>query len=367
VTSSAGRHTVLIDAAIVKPNLGGLRTYIRSLVAALDGRDDLELVVLTSRPEEFADAPRATVVSVPTATQGFVARSLWREANLRRLVHRHGADVVLVPYPEMTARPLPVPSAIVVHDVRAVVAPRYDTRGRRLRFMTALGPACHSATRVVCVSHFTHMSLDACVRIDTSRVVVIGEAASHHVVAAGAKPPIGEAPYVLYVGSLMPHKNVDTLVRAFAREGLDVELRLAGPATTTERERLESVAHRVGAQRRVRHLGWLDDAELARWYAGARAVVIPSLHEGFGLPVLEAMQFGVPVVASDIPAFREIGGGHVALVARPLEPTAWRDALRALTTSTKMTEDARNWASGFSWGDVGGQFGKLFDELKSGG
>jgi glycosyltransferase involved in cell wall biosynthesis len=355
----------MIDAAIVKPNLGGLRTYIRSLVAALDERDDVDLVVLTSRPDEFADAPRATLVPIPVATQGFVARTAWREASVRRLVRRHHADVVLVPYPEMTVRPLAVPSVIVVHDVRAVVAPRYDTRGRRLRFVTALGPACRSATHVVCVSEFTHMSLDACVRIDPSRVSVIGEAAARHFNAVDVAPPSGEGPYVLYAGSLMPHKNVDTLVRAFAPDGLDVGLRLAGPATDAERQHLESLIARLGAATRVRHLGWLDDAALARWYAGARAVVIPSVHEGFGLPVIEAMRLGVPVVASDIPAFREVGGGHVTLVARPLEPGSWRDALTTLPASKGVTENARRWASSFSWGDVGGQFVKLFDELQA--
>jgi glycosyltransferase involved in cell wall biosynthesis len=365
VTDSS-RCTVLVDAAVVKPNLGGLRTYIRSLVAALDDRDDVDLVVLTSRPDEFSDAPGATLVPIPAATQGFVARAVWREATLRRLVRRHHADIVLVPYPEMTARPLPVPSVIVVHDVRAVVAPRYDTRGRRLRFQTALGPACRNATHVVCVSEFTHMSLDACVRIDPSRVSVIGEAAARHFNTIDAVPPAGEGTYVLYAGSLMPHKNVDTLVRAFGQDGLDVGLRLAGPATDAEREHVDTLISGLDAAGRVRHLGWLDDRELARWYAGARAVVIPSVHEGFGLPVIEAMQLGVPVVASDIPAFREVGGGHITLVAHPLEPAAWREAMILLPSSNDMTEDARSWASRFSWGDVGGQFTKLFDELRAG-
>jgi glycosyltransferase involved in cell wall biosynthesis len=360
------RQTILVDAAVVKPNLGGLRTYIRSLVAALDERDDVQLVVLTSRPDEFTDAPRATLVPIPVATQGFVARAVWREANLSRLARRHHADVVLVPYPEMAARPLPVPSVIVVHDVRAIVAPRYDTRGRRLRFVTALGPACRSATHVVCVSEFTHMSLDACVKIEPGRVSVIGEAAARHFDTNDASPPTGEGPYVLYAGSLMPHKNVDTLVAAFATEGLDVGLRLAGPATAAEHAHLDSLVSRLGAGTRVRHLGWLGDRELARWYAGARAVVIPSVHEGFGLPVIEAMHVGVPVVASDIPAFREVGGDHVTLVARPLEASSWRDAMASLTTSKKMTEDARNWSSSFSWGEVGGQFVKLFAELQTG-
>ena len=118
------RRRVLVDAAIVKPNLGGLRTYIRSLVGALHDRDDVALDIITSRPGRVRSRPgRHAVLPAPAATQGFVARSAWREARLGRSAERTGADVVLVPYPEMTLRRLPVPSVMVVHDVRGVGGP----------------------------------------------------------------------------------------------------------------------------------------------------------------------------------------------------------------------------------------------------
>jgi glycosyltransferase involved in cell wall biosynthesis len=362
------RTRILVDAAIVKPNLGGLRTYIRSLVGALHDRDDIALDIITSRPAEFEHAPRATIIPAPSATQGFTARAVWREANLARIARRSDADAVLIPYPEMTLRRLPVPSVMVVHDVRAVVAPRYDTRGRRLRFTAALGAACRTATHVVCVSEFTHMSLDACVPIDPSRVTVIGEAGSAQITPVertGTAP--GQRPYALYVGSLMPHKNVDTLVRAFAQGGLDLDLVLAGPATPAELRRLHDLIDELGCGDHVRHVGWIDDDELGRRYAGATAVVIPSVHEGFGLPVIEAMQLGVPVVASDIPAFREVAGNHALLVRHPLDPSSWREALAAVDgTDEKAASEARAWALGRSWVDVADQFVKLFDQLSAG-
>jgi len=359
---TATTRRLLVDAAIVKPNLGGLRTYIRSLVGALVERGDVAVAVATSRPEEFAHAPTAQLVAVPRAAQRFTTRVAWRETNLARLVQRTGADAVLVPYPEMTARRLPVPSVMVVHDVRAVVAPRYDTPGRRLRFVTALGPACRAASHVVCVSEFTRLSLDASVRVDPSRVTVIGEAASAQVRApAHVDPPA--RPFVLHVGSLMPHKNVDTLVRAFALDGVENDLVLVGPASPAQARHLNGLIEQLGCGRHVHALGWVDDAELGRLYATARAVAVPSIHEGFGLPVLEAMQHGVPVVASDIPAFREVGGGHLELVDRPLDPTAWRDALSGIETDGPDVEAAADWAARFTWDEVAGQFVKLFDAL----
>jgi glycosyltransferase involved in cell wall biosynthesis len=95
-------------------------------------------------------------------------------------------------------------------------------------------------------------------------------------------------------------------------------------------------------------------------------VAIPSLHEGFGLPVIEAMQLGVPVIASDIPAFREVAGGHATLVTHPLEPRSWRDAIAASSSSPTATAAARNWASAMTWDDVADQFVKLFDALETG-
>jgi glycosyltransferase involved in cell wall biosynthesis len=359
---------VLVDAAVVKPRLGGLRTYTRDRVGALHDRGDLALTVATSRPEEFTHAPNADIVELPRATRGFTARSAWRELALARLARRTGADIVLVPYPEMTVRPLPVPSVMVVHDVRAIVAPRYDTRGRRVRFLLALPPACRAATHVVCVSEFTRLSLDACVRLDQSRVTVIAEAASRHVTAPAAPARAAgtpERPFVLYVGSLMPHKNVDTLVRAFGLDGVEHDLVLVGPASSAEREHLGRVIDEAGSGRRVRHAGWLGDGELGALYRHASAVAIPSIHEGFGLPVVEAMQLGVAVVASDIPAFREVGGPHVTLVGRPLDPVAWRDALAALDVDPAALAAAAEWASRATWDSVAGQFVKLFDEVGS--
>ena len=359
---TAAVRRVFVDAAIVKPNLGGLRTYIRSLVGALHDRGDLELAVATSRPEEFAHAPEAELVAVPRSTQSFTTRAAWREANLARLVARTRADVVLIPYPEMTARRARVPTVMVLHDVRAVVAPRYDTTGRRLRFVTALGPACRAASHVVCVSEFTRLSLDATVRLDPAKVTVIGEAASTQITV----PPDVRAParpFVLYVGSLMPHKNVDTLVRAFALGGIEHDLVLVGPTRPAESKHINALIHELGCNRRVHFVGWVDDSELGRLYGTARSVVIPSIHEGFGLPLLEAMHNGTPVVASDIPAFREIGGGHVLLVDRPLDPVAWRDALARLATDAPDVAAAAEWAARFTWDDVGGQFVKLFENL----
>ena len=119
-----------------------------------------------------------------------------------------------------------------------------------------------------------------------------------------------------------------TLVRAFATPELaGVALRIAGAATAAERTALADLAAGLGV--RLEQLGLVDDAALARLYAGARAVALPSLHEGFGLPLLEALAAGTPAVASSIAAHREVGADAARFVEDPLNPAAWARELTA--------------------------------------
>src|SRR5204862_7240030 len=105
---------------------------------------------------------------------------------------------------------------------------------------------------------------------DPAKVSVIGEAASAQIgPVTRSSPPPGERPYVLYVGSLMPHKNVDTLVRAFALDSLDVDLVLVGPATPSERRHLQALIDELGCGRRLRRLGSLEGGARGRRYRPA--------------------------------------------------------------------------------------------------
>ncbi|GAA2726134.1 glycosyltransferase family 4 protein [Cellulomonas aerilata] len=154
------------------------------------------------------------------------------------------------------------------------------------------------------------------------------------------------ADYLVFVGSLDPRKNLPTLLRAYEGLRADVPdapgLVLAGPAG-----REQALAAVPG----VHLTGWLDDADLRRLVAGARALVLPSLDEGFGLPVLEALACGRPVVVADIPALREVAGEH-AVGAPPTDPDALADALaRVLAAGDTAADRAarRARAATFTW------------------
>jgi glycosyltransferase involved in cell wall biosynthesis len=305
------------------------------------------------------------VVPLAESVRAFAKRVAWRERSLPGLLRAHRADVLLAPTIELPARRLPVPSIMVVHDLGPLQAPGLYGWGRWLRYAAGVAPACRRADHVVCVSNATLVQLRASIGRLATPCSVVGEAGrTLPVVARAASTP----PYVLAVGAMLEHKNVQTLLRAFDQPQLaGVELRLAGPIDAAERERLDGWRAALEHPERVVHHGFVDLPALARLYAGASLVALPSLFEGFGLPLLEAMRAGAPVVASSIAALREVGGSAAVYVEEPLDPDAWARALGAVLSHPERAADmeraSRARAAGFSWEAIGARLAQLMRGL----
>jgi glycosyltransferase involved in cell wall biosynthesis len=200
-----------------------------------------------------------------------------------------------------------VPTIVTVHDLAVLRQPEVFPAWTRLYGRTALRPTLRAADRVFAVSEFSKREVVELARVDADRVDVVPNALEPVFTAAG---PRLEGDYVLAVGTLEPRKNLARVIEATARAG--VELRLVG-------ERGWGDAGVSGEH--VSWLGRIDDDELAAAYRGARCLVFPSLYEGFGIPALEAMACGTPVVTSAGGALEEVTGGAAVLVD-PLDPAA---------------------------------------------
>jgi glycosyltransferase involved in cell wall biosynthesis len=298
---------VRLDAGVRAP---GIAAYSEGLAEALG---DVELV----RPPG-----------------GLLSRLVWRER------HRDfTADVLVMTNPELPLRRLPVPAVVVVHDVFPLTSPSLTSPAQRLRFKLLLPRVLERATRVVCVSEATKAALVEHVDVDPEKVVVIGQGPS-------AFPVLPRKPegYLLYVGEAFPRKNLDTLLQALDERRLVV----AGPTEV----------------RGAEYAGFVAPERLAELYAGATALVLPSLDEGFGRTMLDAFARDVPVIASDIPALRELSGGAAELVKEPRDPAAWRAAFEALPAAEPgMVERGRERAEAYSWDAVGRQWGELLRGL----
>jgi glycosyltransferase involved in cell wall biosynthesis len=356
---------IFIDAAIVKPELGGIATYVAGVVEGLAEQSDVKVCVATSTPEKISAPPDVDVVELPRAVRSFPRRLAWRERDLRRLVADHDADVLLAPTIEPPARDIGVPVIMVIHDLGPLLAPGLYGWKRWLRYAAGIGPACRRADQVVCVSNATLLQLRTALGRIATPCSVVGE--------AGRKLPVlirapRQPPYVLAVGAMLDHKNIDTLVRAMGHPDLaGVELQLAGPISTHELRRLDRLRAEVARPERIAHHGFVDLLTLAHLYAEASVVALPSLYEGFGLPMLEAMRAGAPVVASSIPAHQEVGGNAAMYVNEPLSVDTWAHAIGLVVSdperSRTLERASVEHVADISWMTIGAHFAELFREL----
>lgn len=262
------------------------------------------------------------------------------------------ADVVHAPslaVPPKRGKPM----VVSVHDAAPWLFP--EAFGRRGRWFHAMGAraAARRADVVLTGSHAAAEEVVGNMGLDAARIRVVpygvdefvapAEGAVHEVL--GRCGLLG-APYVLWVGSLEPRKGVGTLVAAMARlQGGRGEGDKAAPHLVMagyrgwQNEQLLPATERAALGERLHQLGRVSEEELQVLYANATAFAFPSLHEGFGLPVLEAMAAGVPVLASDIPPLREVAGG-AALLVPPGRPQEWAEALASVLSEPTGPEVA---------------------------
>ena len=313
---------VALDATPLVAETGGVPRYVRELRGALDGLgggDTFEYV--TDQAVPGALGPRG----------GWLERKWWL-AGLPMLLRREGFDVFhgtefAVPYVPVCA------SVLSLHDLSPWMDARWHGPGvERVRRRTPWLLRMGLATMVLTLSEAVRRQAIAKFGLDPARVVAVPLAAS--AALRPLAPPEPGTPYFLYVGTLEPRKNLPMLVEAWraVRTRHRVRLVLAG------RRREDGPSFVSGDGLEV--LGRVEERHLAALYAGALAVVYPTHYEGFGLPVVEAMQCGAPVVTSRDESVVEVAGGAAAHCDAN-RPEEWVEVLQALIENPAMRADLR--------------------------
>jgi glycosyltransferase involved in cell wall biosynthesis len=261
-----------------------------------------------------------------------VRDAFWYPAGLPRAAR--GADVLHCPTYRGPIRS-GVPLVATVHDLAIFRHPSAFNRWSRLYGRRMIPRVVRASRRVIAVSEFTRGELVELLGIPPERIRVIPNAVDDAFAADG---PAAEGDYVLAVGTLEPRKNLPRLAEATRRIG--VELRVVGSRGWGGVE--------VGGDG-VRWLGWVPDEELARLYRGARCVAYASVYEGFGIPVLEAMACGAPVVTSRGGATEEVADGAAVLVD-PLDAAEIATGIeRAVAERQTLARRGLERARAFTW------------------
>ncbi len=301
---------------------------------------------------EFGPGRNVTLRRLPLSAPWMTR--LWYRAHLPVPVETFTGDIDVYHAFDYVAPPLRYARLLVtVHDLSFLTVPQYAEPSLAAYLAAAVPPVVKRADRVLAVSAFTARELVERLGVPQERVVVVpngvdgrfrplapGERAAARAAVAGF---VGDAtrPYLLAVGTVQPRKNYETLLRAFARlraGGLPHRLVIAG----ANGWQFEGVYEVLRARRLVDdvRIASPPDALLPALYAAADVVVAPAWYEGFGLSVLEGLASGIPVVASDIPPHREIGG-DAADYAPPDDPDAFAAAITAALEEDDLTQAHR--------------------------
>ncbi len=214
----------------------------------------------------------------------------------------------------------PAPSLVTVMDL-SFLRTQATVPGPRRRYLQVLcGHSARRASRVLAISRATANDVRHYFDVPSSRIEVVPVPAEPQVEAPADSPDFVKSlpdNYLLHLGTLEPRKNLGWLIEGFAawleHTGADWHLVLAGaPGWGGEPARLEAAVRRLGLTERVWFPGWVPPSGMHDLYRRARAVVLPSLLEGFGIPLLDAMTYGVPVLCHDIPSLRELAADSAA-------------------------------------------------------
>jgi glycosyltransferase involved in cell wall biosynthesis len=344
---------VVVDGDVLGRHRTGDESYVENLVRELGGLErSFDVGVIVRRADAAPDGVRA--LELPTRSQ--VARMTVGIPRFLKYVEPSLVHFLYVAPPFFRG----VPVVLTVHDLSFASDRDLMDPFDRAVFRTFVPRSIRRAARVLVGSRWTLERLAERYRIPPEKTVVTPYGVDPIFIPDGPRADHGS--YLLFVGALQPRKDPLCAVRALAL--LDPELKLAfvGPEKRGGGDVRREVA-RLGLEQRVRFLGHVPKEELAALYRGAACLVLPSRDEGFGLPVLEAMAVGTPVVASTAGALPEVAG-EAAVLVPPRDPAALADGVeRALADRDRLRALGLERSRHFTWQETARRTAAVYEEL----
>lgn len=349
------------DATATPQELTGAGYYVHEILKELDTRENIDLSIITRKNDvdRFRTvAPKARVLDIaPISKAGRIAFQTFK---LGPLIDSMDFDVFHGPHYQIPNK-LDTPSVVTIHDMTLLTHPDVHTRIKREFFSRVIPSSAKKAKSVITVSQHTSDDVDRLIKnhgeifvaplgIDNQRFNPTPEPTDLSVLKTrGIK-----SPYIGFLGHFEPRKSIPTLIEAFSLisdEFPELRLVLAGGAGWGSSQVREAIVE-SGVATKIVVPGRLAHEEIAPFLRNAKIFVYPSVYEGFGMPVAEAMACGTPTITTDSSSLREVAGKG-ALLFKPLDTKALAESIKSLlvheTLYSQMKKKALSRANNFSW------------------
>lgn len=366
-----------IDYTAAVQQGAGIGRYVRQLIGALIQLDRINEYRIFAASQSPIPSPPFPITRIPVHDKWLVR--IWYRARLPLPVELVTGRVDLFHSPDFTLPPtLPgTPTLLTIHDLSFARDPASANERLRVYLSKVVPRSVRRASHVLADSQATKDDLVALWDTPPDKISVIYcgveprfEPVAHPdtLAAVRARYGLGERPFILSVSTIQPRKNYQRLIQAFAplaAQHPDLSLVIAG-GRGWQYEDVLAEPDRHGIGDRVRFPGFIGDADLPALYSAATVFAYPSLYEGFGLPILESMSCGTPVIASDRSSLPEVTG-DAGLQADPLDVPAWTAGMEQLLTDTALRTDliakGRRQAKRFRWEEAAVQLLTVYERL----
>lgn len=355
-------NSLLINLAVLFDQPTGIATYAQNIISSLESLDPLLLSAVDF--PNFRSYKIADNMTPAQGSKGHLRRLLWNQLQLPKIYQQLQADLIYSPLPEA---PLysQTRSVVMCHDVIP------------LRFFRATSPLSNyfryvvplvlqQAEHIICNSQATAQDLVDYYDIKANKITPILLGYDRHHFYPRELNNTSEPPYFLYLGRPDPYKNLAGLIKAFAAlPNQDYHLAIAGSINPRFTPQLQQQATELGVAARIRWLNYLSYQELPLVISNAVALVFPSFWEGFGLPVLESMACGTPVIASNLASLPEITG-NAAILIDPHKIKQITSAMLMIAEDQNMRSQLQQLslqqAQKFSWSITGSETKKVLHQ-----
>lgn len=372
--------TIGIDARMYGYAQTGIGNYIRHLIEYTAQCDPVNRYIIFLSPQEFDDfelkSPNLQKVKVGAKWYG------WKEQIIFPWI-LYRAKLDLMHFTHFNSPILYIKKSLVtIHDITPYFFPGHKMKSwlRRTAFRLVFASGVHKAQHIIAVSKSTKQDIVRYFKINPEKVTVIYEGAEVQFCVIANEQKINalrtkynlHKPFLFYTGVWRNHKNLVGLMQAFAlvrsKFHLDIELVLGGKEDPYYPE-VRQTWEKLGLNEHIRPVGFIPQAELPLFYNAARAFVIPSFYEGFGLIGLEAMQCGTPVISSCTTSLPEIFG-PAATYFDPHDPATMAEKIALVFSDENLYNNLRNagftQAKKYSWQEMGKSTAKIYKQLING-